>query len=643
MKKIGEDTMGMQVVRVIISYFDKLNSITVDGMEMDISAIQDRTIESWFTPSNGRDGWKGLKWEIREMLGDDEFPLSIEFVGPVEYKSIFEKCKLKYGLENIENTITLKDIIEDRYEEAEKAEHRGWDEKAFQNYKFVADSETIEMTKEAQFKVANYYLSAYRGEKNVVNVDDGDREKLIVEAVNYFEKAAKQGYKEAQFSLYKLLAVGEGINADQEEANRWLFKSATSGYADAQFELGERKRAEKNLEEAVSWYRKAAEQGEVRAQYNLGLCYQCGIGVELNPEEGVSWYRKAAEQGEVRAQNDLGECYEKGYGVEENPEEAVSWFEKAAEQGEARTQNTLGECYEKGYGVEENPEEAVSWYRKAAEQGEARAQYNLGMCYEKGYGVEKNPEEAVSWYEKAAEQGEARAQNNLGECYEYGYGVEKNPEEAVSWYRKAAEQGEARAQISLGMCYQEGYGVEKNLEEAVSWYEKAAEQGETYAQCLLGLCYIAGYGIEKNLKEGMSWYRKAAEQGNAIAQTFLGSRYEKGIGVEKNLEEAVKWYKIAGGNGDGEAYYRLAEMMFADMTSVMGTTAALLLTAAVVPVTNLVTVPTAIVGSRLRKRMIIKKALKTDQGKEMLQYYEKAAELGYNDAKKKWSKLKKYL
>src|SRR5699024_1405094 len=104
-----------------------------------------------------------------------------------------------------------------------------------------------------------------------------------------------------------------------------------------------------------------------------------------------------------------------------------------------------------------------------------------------------------------------------------------------------------------------------------------------------------------------------------------------------------KWYKIAGGNGDGEAYYRLAEMMFADMTSVMGTTAALLLTAAVVPVTNLVTVPTAIVGSRLRKRMIIKKALKTDQGKEKLQYYEKAAELGYNDAKKKWSKLKKYL
>ena len=140
----------------------------------------------------------------------------------------------------------------------------------------------------------------------------------------------------------------------------------------------------------------------------------------------------------------------------------------------------------------------------------------------------------------------------------------------------------------------------------------------------------------------MNWYQKAAEQGWVEAQYNIGYCYEFCFGI-MNREKAKEWYKIASDNGFAKAYYRLAEMMFEDMTSVMGTTAALLLASAVVPVTNLVTVPAAIVGSRIRKRMVIKNALKSDQGKEMLQYYEKAAELGNNNAKEKLSKLKKYL
>ena len=200
-------------------------------------------------------------------------------------------------------------------------------------------------------------------------------------AVQYYHKAAEQGYAGAQCNLGYCYEFGLGVTQDYYEA--------------------------------VKWYRKAAEQGNRQAQHNLGVYYEKGRGVTQDYTEAVKWYRKAAEQGYARAQCNLGYCYEFGLGVTQDYYEAVKWYRKAAEQGNARAQNNLGVCYKNGTGVTKSVAEAVKWYRKAAEQGDASAQCNLGYCYEYGTGVTKDTTEAVKWYRKAAEQGLVIAKERL--------------------------------------------------------------------------------------------------------------------------------------------------------------------------------------------------------------------------------------
>ena len=124
-----------------------------------------------------------------------------------------------------------------------------------------------------------------------------------VEIAALYQKAAEQGYSDAQYNLGLCLKDGIGIQKDSLEA--------------------------------AKWFHKAAEQGHAQAQCLLGSFYILGIGVSVNPWEGVKWYRKSAEQGYATAQYCLGSCYECGKGVEEDIEEALKWYLQAAEQGHA--------------------------------------------------------------------------------------------------------------------------------------------------------------------------------------------------------------------------------------------------------------------------------------------------------------------
>ena len=345
-----------------------------------------------------------------------------------------------------------------------------------------------------------------------------------VAAVEWYRKAADQGFAEAQFNLGKMYSAGLGVGRNKKEAENWYRKAADQGFADAQCSLGEMLDASRSCkfsQEAVEWYRKAAEQGLADAQFNLGKMYASGSGVSKNEKEAVHWFRKSAEQGFADAQFSFGMTLYNGRGGDQDHQEAAKWFRKAAEQGIAEAQNNLGAMYGEGLGVGKDQKEAANWYRKAAEQGIAVAQFNLGAMYEQGVGVDKDEKEAVKWYRKSAEQGFADAQFNLGVMYEEGVGVGKDEKEAVKWYRKAADQGLAEAQCNLGVMYDDGLGVGKDKKEAVNWYRKSAEQGVVQAQFNLAVMYENGLGVGKDKKEAVNWYRLAAKQGNKDAKNAL--------------------------------------------------------------------------------------------------------------------------
>ena len=401
--------------RVVIVFNKRLESISVDGDEMeDISAIQDKQIEDWFAESTGRSGWRGLIFEIKEQVGDDQAELNFEFQGPKEYREIFEKCLGELGLGTSAAGMSKDEIAQLHMKDAKKAEHRKLFKQAFESYKKAADYGDLA---EAQYKVGEYYYQCYKGEFEAIKVEQED---AIAKAIAYCEKAAEQGDTEAKRLLFVILD------------ERKLF------------------------EEAFQWIEELAKNGDMQAQYELGIYYYKGKGVAQDLTTAASWFQASAEQEYAPAQNNLGDCYKNGTGVEKDEASAVALYIKAAEQGNAVAQNNLGNCYENGYGVEANERKAFEWYEKAAIQGYAVAQNEIGDCYYFGYGVEADEKTAFEWHEKSAIQGYAEAQNNLGSCYENGYGVEADEKTALEWYEKAAGQGLAKVKNNVGVCYEKG-------------------------------------------------------------------------------------------------------------------------------------------------------------------------------------------
>jgi TPR repeat protein len=315
--------------------------------------------------------------------------------------------------------------------------------------------------------------------------------------------------------------------------------SADQSYIGELYYLGEG--VNKNYSEAERWFRLAAEQGHIYAQNNLGVMYLNGFGVAQNDQEAFRWFRSAAEQGLAEAQNNLGVMYLNGVGVAQNDQEALKWFTLAAEQGnaDARENLELGATYFQArdissQGVGQTSVRSEVDIRMQAEQGDARSQYALGQMLAEGQGVEVNAREAVKWLESAADQGLADAQAYLGWLYEHGEGVRKSERKAVQLYESAANQGQASAQNNLGRMYANGTGVKRNFFEAFKYYNLAAAQGDYYAQYNIGMLYSSGaigrigycdqWGDNcrnRNYKEAVSWFKLSATGGFQDAVTEL--------------------------------------------------------------------------------------------------------------------------
>lgn len=419
------------------------------------------------------------------------------------------------------------------------------------------------------------------------------------------------------------------------------------------------KKAEKkkDYKGALKNYLKASEYGDsAEAQCQIGEYYynvfqeedgyeDASLSKEECLDEAIKYYKKAAEKGNQHAEYKLFEVFfDKG-----EREKAFKLLEQSAKSGNSESQNMMGTCksFER-FGMKLDEEEAIIWYMMAAEQGNAEAQCNLAFCYKRGIGVEKNEQEAFKWYKIAAEQGYPDGQDALGTCYELGIGVKENPEEAYRWYRKAAEQGNAEAQCDVGDCYKDGIGVEADFYKTIEWYTKALEQGAARAQYFMGCCYENGDGVNQNMNLAYDLYEKAANQGYSEAMYRVGLCYEYGRGVEINKGKAYAYYKVA---ADADipspmACMKIANDYYSQIDSgveAVGRTSALVAASLLVPITSIVTVPAALLGSAAVRGSKKKKFLATEEGKEMMTYYEIAAEYGIEEAEEKIRDLKEYL
>lgn len=109
---------------------------------------------------------------------------------------------------------------------------------------------------------------------------------------------ADAGDQEAQLSLAKKYAEGDGVDPDAVQA--------------------------------AALYRKAAEAGNAEGQLAMGFAYREGVGVAQDDQLALLWTRKAADAGNPRAQYLLGLAYADGAGVPRDPVAAHAWFNLAA-------------------------------------------------------------------------------------------------------------------------------------------------------------------------------------------------------------------------------------------------------------------------------------------------------------------------
>jgi TPR repeat protein len=137
----------------------------------------------------------------------------------------------------------------------------------------------------------------------------------------------------AQFSLGSMLYFGAN---DTAQAVDWFRKAAMQGYAPAEFQMGQLCDfgfgVEQNDAQALAWYRKAAEHGSAAGQRSVGEFYRKGRSVPADPAEAALWYSRAAAADDLRAQYELGQLYFTGNGVTRDYVAAYVWFTLAAGQ-----------------------------------------------------------------------------------------------------------------------------------------------------------------------------------------------------------------------------------------------------------------------------------------------------------------------
>ena len=235
-------------------------------------------------------------------------------------------------------------------------------------------------------------------------------------------KSLQNGLKDKAEALAKLgdpiaqTLIGKILHEEEDHilAVAWFNKAAEQGYAEAQKELGimykgDWKGVEKNLEQAKNLLRKAAEQNNAEAQVQLGHIYE----KDDNSSQAEFWYKKAFDQGSPQAMNRLRSIYALN-GEDYRTQGLVNYLKKSA-HGNWEALFKLGRdiMINGSDGVENAVPTGLSLIEKSAERGYAEAQNRLGIIYEKGEGIPQNLDLAIDWYRKATANGNEQAQESL--------------------------------------------------------------------------------------------------------------------------------------------------------------------------------------------------------------------------------------
>jgi len=180
---------------------------------------------------------------------------------------------------------------------------------------------------------------------------------------------AEAGDVDAQYEVGIMYLKGQGVAQDRAKAINWLEKAAKNGNEQAASKLGRIHEKEEKFKQSQS----EAESGDLKAQYEIAMMYLKGRGVDKNGKLGKQWLTKAAEKNDAKAITRLGIVTYKGDAGPVDYPQALKLFMQVNDRS-ALAQYYLAEMYSQGLGVDRNYQAAIGWYKKAAAGGFDRAQ-----------------------------------------------------------------------------------------------------------------------------------------------------------------------------------------------------------------------------------------------------------------------------
>ena len=406
------------------------------------------------------------------------------------------------------------------------------------------------------------------------------------EAFAIFKDLSEKGHRQAYGDFGEALYYGAGCEKDAKEAVHWLTLSAEDDNARSLCLLGNRYLDGQGVDhpdrdKGIELLTRSAELGYALAMQNLGAIY----GNYLEEEKSAYWFDKAIEAG-MQESVEMKKSYSpdtfvarldslvRSYIRTGEIEKAVSLVADYYSNGDHRVLPIYINILTRGIGEKEfgrDDRKAFEILSEEVKRKDNYSRYMLAQFYEHGITVEADPAKAFGLMMQAAESDYTSAQKFVSDCYREGYLIESDNEKALHWMKKAADKGDSEAEIILAQSYlndsdihtitSDNIEVEKNEELGLSYLAKAVEHNNARALYIMSKCYEVGKYFEKDDKKRYESLEKSVEiEQDPRVVCALGVCLKDGIGTDADYERAFHCFEFAVENGNGSAYYYLAEM-----------------------------------------------------------------------------------
>ncbi len=227
-----------------------------------------------------------------------------------------------------------------------------------------------------------------------------DVEKNPTLSMEWFHKAAKQGYGRALFNIGAASYNDDSVAGTRRPAMYWFLLAEDAGDVSGK--------------EAVAHMQSEMSPTDLNATYVLvGDGYEKGADIKQDYARGLLWYRKAADAGDAVACHRIAVLYANGLGVPRDNVEIIRWLQRGADLGDPVASYDLGRAYEQGNAVPPDPQKAVKLYEDAALYNNAKAMFALGNLYNEGKGVTLDRQKALMWFILAAKYGNPDASKQV--------------------------------------------------------------------------------------------------------------------------------------------------------------------------------------------------------------------------------------